>query len=237
MIDPNIVVEYQQTKNQNLLPYIIKHTEHLVKKAAFALKKRNRHSSLEDLISCGYEGLMLALNKYDDKKSNNFELYALKWIYAKINFYILKNSSILNISGRTATKTFSNYSKISNCPTQEFNLIKNALQPTSSLFYNESLEEKLPSEYIFDLEKEQIKTEANDLYKKDILNFKDSLSSIELDIFNNRILNEEPKKLKQFAEKYHYSNQYIAILEKKIVNKFKKKILTSDNKDLYQSLL
>ena len=88
-------------------------TSHLRLVVKIALSYRNYGLSLMDMISEGNIGLMRAVKKFDLKRGFRLSTYAIWWIKAYIQEYILQSWSLVKI-GTTVTqkKLFFNLAKI-----------------------------------------------------------------------------------------------------------------------------
>ena len=78
-------------------------TSHLKLVVKIALSYRHYHMPLIELISEGNMGLMRAVNKYDPHLGFRLSTYAMWWIKATIQEYILKSWSLVKI-GTTANQ-------------------------------------------------------------------------------------------------------------------------------------
>ena len=94
-------------------------TSHLRLVARIAFGFRGYKLPLEDLISEGNVGLMKAVKKFDPEKGFRLSTYAIWWIRASINEFILKSWSLVKL-GTTAAqkKLFFNLQKLKNQMTQ-----------------------------------------------------------------------------------------------------------------------
>ncbi len=88
-------------------------TSHLKLVVKIAFSYKNYGISLMDIISEGNIGLMRSIKKFDIKKGVRLSTYAMLWIKAQIQEYILKSWSLVKI-GTTAAqkKIFFNLSKV-----------------------------------------------------------------------------------------------------------------------------
>lgn len=106
-----IALKYQQTKDKKLAYKLITSHLRLVIKLASAYKGYGL--PMQELISEGNLGLLYAVDKFEPEKGFRFSTYALWWIKAYIQKYILNSWSLVKI-GTTAAqkKLFFNLRKI-----------------------------------------------------------------------------------------------------------------------------
>ena len=104
-------------------------TSHLRLVVKIAYGFRGYKLSMEDLISEGNVGLMKAVKKYDPDKGFRLSTYALWWIKASINEFILNSWSLVKL-GTTAAqkKLFFNLQKLKNQMNQIADLLVQALR-------------------------------------------------------------------------------------------------------------
>jgi len=97
-------------------------SSHLRLVVKIAMQFRGYGLPLLDMISEGNIGLMTAVKKFDPKLGHRLATYAMWWIKAQIQDYILKSCSMIKIgTSATQKKLFFNLKKIRNKITQENN--------------------------------------------------------------------------------------------------------------------
>ena len=103
--------EYVKTKDSRLSYLLI--TSHLRLVVKIVTKFKGYGLPVADLIAEGNMGLLMAVEKFDPSKGNRFSTYAMWWIKASIQKYILTSWSLVKI-GTTAAqkKLFFNLRKI-----------------------------------------------------------------------------------------------------------------------------
>lgn len=79
-------------------------TSHLKLVAKIAMKYKNYGLPINELISEGNLGLMQAVKKYDPELGFRLSTYAMWWIKAAIQEYVLKSSSLVKIGTTSAQK-------------------------------------------------------------------------------------------------------------------------------------
>ena len=108
-----LAVDYQKTKNANIAYKLI--TSHLRLVVKVVSKYRGYGLDLSEMISEGNIGLLYAIEKFEPEKGFRFSTYALWWIKASVQKYILNSWSLVKL-GTTAAqkKLFFNLRKIKN---------------------------------------------------------------------------------------------------------------------------
>ena len=241
-----LIKSYKDSGDENILLEIINSNIKLIKKIANICHRQNKHCSLDDLVSCGYEGIILAIKKFNPEKNDLFFLYAKTWIYAKMREFLLKNVSSLSVSGKDGRNFFSNYYKSDEKQFENkdgFSAFKNAIVYTASLDSSKKedeigvlVEEKISSSSL-PLDEELDKKNAKMKFLNELIEFEKTLPEIEKSVITLRLLTETPKTLSQISTQFNCSNQSIFYLEKKIIKSLKKRIFNSNNKELYHLIL
>lgn len=108
-----LATEYIKTKNEKIAYQLI--TSHLRLVVKVVSKYKGYGLPVGEMIAEGNIGLLYAVNKFDPEKGFRFSTYALWWIKASIQKYILNSWSLVKI-GTTAAqkKLFFNLRKIKN---------------------------------------------------------------------------------------------------------------------------
>lgn len=108
-----LAVKYQQTKDPQIAQILV--TSHLRLVVKVVSKYRGYGLSAAEMISEGNIGLLYAVEKFEPDKGFRFSTYALWWIKASVQKYILNSWSLVKI-GTTAAqkKLFFNLRKIKN---------------------------------------------------------------------------------------------------------------------------
>lgn len=233
-------------------------TSHLKLVVKIASKYRNYGLPMADLISEGNIGLMKAVKDFSLEKGCRIATYAMWWIKANIQEYILKSWSLVKI-GTTLNqkKLFFNLSKIkskilnydkkflSESDIKKIagylNVEENDVKEMDKRMFipdisinktigNGDSEEKrefgdlLPSKEI----RQDILLDAKREKAKKMKLLKESLSILnerERDIIENRRFIEDPKTLKEFAEKYGISSERVRQIEEQGIKKMQNYIL------------
>ncbi len=108
-----LAVKYQQTRDREIAKILVTSHLRLVVKVVF--KYRGYGLSSAEMISEGNIGLLYAIEKFEPEKGFRFSTYALWWIKAAVQKYILNSWSLVKI-GTTAAqkKLFFNLRKVKN---------------------------------------------------------------------------------------------------------------------------
>ncbi len=229
-------------------------TSHLRLVAKIAMGYRGYSLPITDLISEGNVGIMQAVKKFDPEKGFRLATYAMWWIRAQIQEYVLHNWSLVKI-GTTAAqkKLFFNLRKLKN---QLVSIESGNLSPenvreiasrldvketevinmdnrlyTGDQSLNVQLGEEGNSEWqdmLVDNKDTQEKIyEKKDeyLYRKKM--FKKALAVLnqrEKEIITLRKLRDKPLKLEDLSIKYKISRERVRQIEEKALEKLKKEI-------------
>jgi len=233
-------------------------TSHLRLVAKIAMGYRGYGLPINELISEGNIGLMQAVKKFDPDKGFRLATYAMWWIKAGIQEYVLRSWSLVKM-GTTAAqkKLFFNLKKLKKqiAPQQEGDLKKEQVEEISDRLGVKSEEvvsmnrrmmgqEKSLNEPIKSGEKEEwqdwVVDESLDqelfVSQKQELNEKKSLLRESIKILNDRErkiledrkLSSEPKTLEELSKKYKISRERIRQIETKAFEKLQKSMLNSD---------
>ena len=234
-------------------------TSHLRLVAKIAMGYKGYGLPMSEIISEGNVGLMQAVKKFNPDKGFRLATYAMWWIKASIQEYVLRSWSLVKI-GTTAAqkKLFFNLKKIKQqiAPRQEGDLKKEHVEAISKKLNVKSEEvismnrrmmaqEKSLNDPIKSGEKEEwqdwIVDDSLDqeLYiaQKQELDEKKSLlhESIKIldgrerEILEERKLSDNPKTLDELSKKYKISRERIRQIETKAFEKLQKVMLNSAN--------
>ena len=232
-------------------------TSHLRLVAKIAMGYRGYGLPVSELISDGNIGLMQAVKKFDPDKGFRLATYAMWWIKAGIQEYVLRSWSLVKM-GTTAAqkKLFFNLKKIKQqiAPTEEGDLKKEQVKEISDRLNVKSEEVISMNRRMMGQEKslnEPIKTGEKDewqdwvvddsldqeLYvsQKQELDEKKSLLKESIKILNDRErkilearkLSSNPKTLDELSKKYKISRERIRQIETKAFEKLQKAMLNS----------
>ncbi len=231
-------------------------TSHLRLVAKIAMGYKGYGLPINEMISEGNVGLMQAVKKFEPEKGFRLATYAMWWIRASIQEYVLRSWSLVKIGTTTAQKKlFFNLKKIKNqiAPKSEGDLrpehvdeIANKLDVSKDevISMNRRLSGKEFSlnakvgedgdewqDWLIDKELDHDLKFANQEemeQRKDLLkNSIKILNDREREILQSRRLNDEPTTLEDLSQKYKISRERIRQIENKAFEKLQKHMLIS----------
>ena len=232
-------------------------TSHLRLVAKIAMGYRGYGLPVSELISEGNIGLMQAVKKFDPDKGFRLATYAMWWIKAGIQEYVLRSWSLVKM-GTTAAqkKLFFNLKKIKKqiAPSQEGDLKKEHVKEISDrlgvkseevismnrrmMGQEKSLNDPVRSgeksewqDWVVDenMDQELYVSQKQELDEKKLL-LKDAIKILndrEKKIIEERKLSNNPKTLDELSKKYKISRERIRQIESKAFEKLQKAMLNS----------
>ena len=232
-------------------------TSHLRLVAKIAMGYRGYGLPVNELISEGNLGLMQAVKKFDPDKGFRLATYAMWWIKAAIQEYVLRSWSLVKMGTTTAQKKlFFNLKKIKNqiAPGQEGDLKDDQVNEISKRLDVESHEVVNMNRRMMGQEKslnDPIKSGETDEWqdwlvdesldqeliiaqkqeyddKKELLvNAMKILNLREKEIIIARRLSETPTTLEELSKKYKISRERIRQIETKAFEKLQKSMINA----------
>ena len=234
-------------------------TSHLRLVAKIAMGYRGYGLPVSELISEGNIGLMQAVKKFDPDRGFRLATYAMWWIKAGIQEYVLRSWSLVKM-GTTAAqkKLFFNLKKIKKqiAPNEEGDLRKEQVNEISKrlgvksdevvsmnrrmMGQEKSLNDPIKSDekgewqdWVVDenLDQELYISQKQELDEKKSL-LKDAIKILnerEREIIQDRKLSEDPKTLDELSKKYKISRERIRQIETKAFEKLQKAMLNTSN--------
>jgi len=232
-------------------------TSHLRLVAKIAMGYRGYGLPVTDLISEGNVGIMQAVKKFDPEKGFRLATYAMWWIRAQIQEYVLRSWSLVKIGTTSAQKKlFFNLRKLKN---QLENIDDGNLSPENvreiasrldvkeaevvdmdnRLFSgDQSLNIPIGDQYDYewqDMLEDKKETQDKILEKNDEFSFRkkilkkafDVLNDREKEIINLRKLSENPMKLEELSKKFKISRERVRQIEEKALEKLQKEVSNS----------
>mgnify|MGYP006152631311 CR=1 FL=1 len=231
-------------------------TSHLRLVAKIAMGYRGYGLPVNEMISEGNVGLMQAVKKFEPEKGFRLATYAMWWIRASIQEYVLRSWSLVKIGTTTAQKKlFFNLKKIKNqiAPNSEGDLRPEHVSEISKkldvnkdevISMNRRLSGKEFSlnaqvgedgdewqDWLVDKELDHDLKFAHQeemQQRKSLLN--DSIKILndrEREILYSRRLNDDPTTLEDLSKKYNISRERIRQIENKAFDKIQKHMLIS----------
>ena len=232
-------------------------TSHLRLVAKIAMGYRGYGLPINELISEGNIGLMQAVKKFDPDKGFRLATYAMWWIKAAIQEYVLRSWSLVKMGTTTAQKKlFFNLKKLKNqiAPGQEGDLKDDQVNEISKRLDVDTNEVINMNRRMMGQEKslnDPIKAGENDEWqdwlvddrldqelvisqkqeyndKKDLLNnAMKILNEREKEIIISRRLSENPVTLEDLSKKYKISRERVRQIETKAFEKLQKSMITA----------
>ena len=232
-------------------------TSHLRLVAKIAMGYRGYGLPVNELISEGNIGLMQAVKKFDHDKGFRLATYAMWWIKAAIQEYVLRSWSLVKMGTTTAQKKlFFNLKKIKNqiAPGQEGDLKDEQVEEISKrldvdgkevinmnrrmMGQEKSLNDPIKKgesdewqDWLVDdsLDQELIISQKQEYNdKKDLLdNAMKILNERETEIIKARRLSESPATLDELSKKFKISRERIRQIETKAFEKLQKSMINA----------
>ena len=232
-------------------------TSHLRLVAKIAMGYRGYGLPVNELISEGNIGLMQAVKKFDPDKGFRLATYAMWWIKAAIQEYVLRSWSLVKMGTTTAQKKlFFNLKKLKNqiAPGQEGDLKDEQVSEISKrldvdneevinmnrrmMGQEKSLNDPIKigeadewQDWLVDdsLDQELIISQKQEYDdRKDLLkNAMKILNERETEIIKARRLSENPATLEDLSKKYKISRERIRQIETKAFEKLQKSMISA----------
>jgi RNA polymerase sigma-32 factor len=232
-------------------------TSHLRLVAKIAMGYRGYGLPVNELISEGNIGLMQAVKKFDPEKGFRLATYAMWWIKASIQEYVLRSWSLVKMGTTTAQKKlFFNLKKLKNqiAPGQEGDMRDEQVKEISKrldvdsrevvnmnrrmMGHEKSLNDPIKfgetdewQDWLVDesLDQELIISQKQEYDdKKNLLNDAIKiLNTREKEIIEARRLSENPKTLEALSKKFKISRERIRQIETKAFEKLQKSMINA----------
>ncbi len=204
--------------------------------------------SLLDLIQEGNVGLIQAVKKFDPYRGIKFSYYSSFWIKAYMLKFIMENWKLVKIgTTQTQRKLFFNLAKerdrlIAEGFLPETKLLAERLDVreedvdemtqrlgSGEVSLNAPIGDGGKEEYssflpdkTMDVDEQLSEAEGRSILLKKLEEYRKRLSKKELDIFDNRIMSDNPITLQELGDKYNISRERVRQIQVKIVNNIKK---------------
>ena len=229
-------------------------TSHLRLVAKIAMGYKGYGLPIFDLISEGNLGLMQAVKKFDPDKRFRLATYAIWWIRASVQEYVLHSWSLVKIGTTAAQKKlffnlrrmrnqlkkyeegYLNNDQIKSISVDLGVTVDEVKQMEGRVFnqdfsLNTPLNDENQSEWIDQIEDENMdienKTEKDDELdkRKELFNIAvKTLESRELEILEARRLEEPVKTLEELSQKFSISRERVRQIENKAIKKIQEEI-------------
>ena len=233
-------------------------TSHLRLVAKIAMGYRGYGLPVNELISEGNIGLMQAVKKFDPDRGFRLATYAMWWIRAAIQEYVLKSWSLVKMGTTSAQKKlFFNLKKLKNqiAPNQEGDLRDEHVEEISKrldvdshevinmnrrlMGHEKSLNDPIKAgetdewqDWLVDdhLDQELIMSQKQEFDDKKELLYEAMriLNDREKEILKARRLTDNPKTLEELSQKYKISRERIRQIETKAFEKLQKSMINSN---------
>ncbi|MEE9609909.1 MAG: RNA polymerase factor sigma-32 [Desulfatiglandales bacterium] len=240
-------IRVREKKDQKAAYRLITSNLRLVVKIAMDFH-RYWTKSLLDLIQEGNVGLMQAVRKFDPYRGIKFSYYASFWIKAYMLKFIMENWKLVKIgTTQTQRKLFFNLAKERDkLIAQGFDPLPRLLAERLDV-REEEVEEmsqrlsggeislnapvsdngkELYGSFLPDptvnIEESLSEAENRKLLLKKLKEYREKLLGKELDIFDNRIMAENPLTLQKLGDKYHISRERVRQIQERIIKNIKK---------------
>ena len=232
-------------------------TSHLRLVAKIAMGYRGYGLPVNELISEGNIGLMQAVKKFDPDRGFRLATYAMWWIKAAIQEYVLKSWSLVKMGTTSAQKKlFFNLKKLKNqiAPNQEGDLRDEHVEEISKrldvnsyevinmnrrlMGHEKSLNDPIKAgetdewqDWLVDdhLDQELIMSQKQEFDDKKEFLYEAMriLNDREKEILKARRLTDNPKTLEELSQKYKISRERIRQIETKAFEKLQKSMINS----------
>lgn len=245
--ETELAIRVREKKDQKAAYILVTSNLRLVVKIAMDFH-RYWTKSLLDLIQEGNVGLLQAVRKFDPYRGIKFSYYASFWIKAYMLKFIMENWKLVKIgTTQTQRKLFFNLAKerdklIAQGFSPEPRLLAERLDVKEKEI--EEMSQRLGGGEVSlnapvgDDGKEvygsflpdpqtAVDDQLFEKQKKELLlikldEYRDTLSGKELDIFDNRIMAENPVTLQELGDKYRISRERVRQIQERIVKNIKK---------------
>ncbi len=250
--ETRLVSDFQQNGNMEAAQILV--TSHLRLAAKIAFTYRSYGLPLADIISEGNIGLMQAVKKFDLSKKVRLATYAIWWIKAAINDYILRSWSLVKIGTRAAQKKlFYNLNRIKArlgiydnkelSPDEVKSIAKELVVDESEVremngrlggdkSLNVTVSDEDEDERIDfivdktqDLEGKISRRQEAEVKAEVLKRCLSRLDEREQYIVKNRMLTDNPITLEEIGAKFDISRERVRQIEKKAFNKLKTMVL------------
>lgn len=232
----------------------------LVVKVAYTFQRQ--WTNLLDLVQEGNVGLIEALQRYDPYRSVRFSTYARYWIRAMILRFLLDNWSLIRVGGSRAGRRMffqlqkerqelssqgidpstARIAERTGIPEEEIALIASHLDsPILNLDAPVGAEGRSLSETVSEParpspESNAARSEIGNLLQDHLQRFGSELEGRELDIWQRRLMTDDPEPLSALGDDFGVSKQRVGQMEKSIKERLRGSIVRAFGDDLIVDL-
>ncbi len=217
-----------------------------------ALEYKNYRVKLLDLIQEGNIGLMMAVKKFDPRKGYRFISYAVWWIRAYIQNFIMKSWSLVKIGTTQAQKKLfyklGKVRKLLEAPrgtqqqsyqeiAQDLGVKEEEIHEMEQRMGRRDIsldlpfdedQELTPLELLSDDSPDQedmlIRSQDSEIQSNEVSKALDKLSERERYIITHRIMNDEPLTLQEIGDRFHLSRERVRQIEKEALTKLRREM-------------
>ena len=245
----DLAVRYHQQNDIEAAHKLITSNLRFVVKVAFEYKAYG--IKLPDLIQEGNIGLMMAVKKFDPYRGYRFISYAIWWIRAYIQNFIIKTWSLVKIGTTQAQKKlFFNIGKVRKAlesnekNEKKYELLANNLNVTKEDIIE--MEQRMSSrdfsldapfdedhelahidllqEESPDQEETAIQAQEKEIREREVINAMKHLNEKEVYVIKNRIMADTPLTLQEIGDYLKLSRERVRQIEGEALKKLKKEI-------------
>jgi RNA polymerase sigma-32 factor len=242
-----LAIRVREKKDQHAAYRLVTSNLRLVVKIAMDFH-RYWTKSLLDLIQEGNVGLLQAVRKFDPHRGIKFSYYASFWIKAYMLKFIMENWKLVKIgTTQTQRKLFFNLAKERDkliaqgfepeprLLAERLDVKKEEIEEMSQrlgggeISLNAPISDNgkevygsfLPDTSV-NIEEQLSEKERRELLLEKLKEYREKLSGKEMDIFDNRIMSENPLTLQKLGDKYHISRERVRQIQERIIKNIKK---------------
>lgn len=246
-----LAVRYRKYNDIEAAQKLVTSNLRFVVKVAFDY--RSYGMKLHDLIQEGNIGLMMALKKFDPYKRYRFISYAIWWIRAYIQNFIIKNWSLVKIgTTRAQKKIFYKIGKVrkaleSDLGNKKYEILANDLDvskedivemeqrmSTRDLSLDSTFNEDHELTHLDLLQEDSPNQEEIFALKEEkkireriVLNAMKRLNEKEVYVIKNRIMSDSPLTLQEIGDHLELSKERVRQIESEALKKLKKEMSRS----------
>jgi RNA polymerase sigma-32 factor len=243
----DLAVDYGKTGNVDAAARLVTSNLRLVVKIAYEYRRAYRN--IMDLIQEGNIGLMQAVKRYDPYRGVKLSSYAAWWIRAYMLRFILNNWRLVKIGTTQAQRRlFFNLNKekarltamgiepthstiATNLRVDEKDVVEMDRRlargdasldaPVGDAEGRQTTRMELLTATTSDPEENAESTELSDLVRRRLDEFRKTLSGKELEIFDDRLVAEEPLTLQELGDRFGVSRERVRQLEARLTGKLR----------------